>query len=486
MTQATYDAVVVGAGPNGLAAAIVLARAGLHVLLREGASVPGGGLRTEALTLPGFAHDVCSAVHPLCIGSPFFSRLPLGEHGLEWIQPPAAAAHPLDDGSAVLLQRSTAAMAGQLGPADATAWQALMDPFVTRWQALFADALGPLRLPRHPLLLSRFGLTALPATTWLARRRFRGARAQALFGGIAAHVTLPLRSPPSAAIGMMLGIAGHGAGWPIPRGGAASVTRALLSLFRSLGGELQTSAPVSSLDELPDARAVLLDLTPRQILRLDATHLSPAYRLQLEHFQYGLGTFKVDWALDAPIPWRSPEARLTATVHLGGTLEEMDANRQLEWQGQPAERPFVLVAQPTLFDPSRAPGQSHVGWAYCHLPNGSSFDMTERIEAQVERFAPGFRNRILARHVLGPADLERHNPNLVGGDLAGGEATLMQLFFRPALRPIPYATSNPRLFVCSSSTPPGAGVHGMCGYWAARLALRRRFGAAQPRRRRGV
>jgi phytoene dehydrogenase-like protein len=480
MSQATYDAVVVGAGPNGLAAAIVLARAGLRVLLREGADEPGGGLRTEALTVPGFAHDVCSAVHPLSIGSPFFSRLPLARHGLDWIQPPAAAAHPLDDGTTVLLQRSTAAMADQLG-SDAAAWQALMDPFVTRWQSLFADALGPLRPPRHPLLLARFGLTALLPTTWLARRQFRGARAQALFGGIAAHATLPLRSSPSAAFGLMLGIAGHGVGWPIPRGGAASVARALTSLFRSLGGELQANAPVASLDELPNARAVLLDLTPRQILRLDATHLSPTYRLQLERFRYGLGTFKLDWALDGPIPWRSPEAYQAATVHLGGTLEEMDANRQLEWQGQSAERPFVLVTQPTLFDPSRAPGGRHVGWAYCHLPNGSAFDMTERIEAQVERFAPGFRDRILARNVLSAVDLERHNPNLVGGDLAGGEATLMQLFFRPVLRPIPYATSNPRLFVCSSSTPPGAGVHGMCGYWAARLALRRRFQSVRAR-----
>jgi phytoene dehydrogenase-like protein len=480
LNRNTYDAVVVGAGPNGIAAAIVLARAGLRVLLREGAAEAGGGARTEALTLPGFVHDVCSAVHPLSISSPFFSRLPLAQHGLEWIQPPAAAAHPLDDGTAVLLQRSTAAMAGQLG-SDASAWQALMDPFVMQRQALFADALGPLRWPRHPLLLARFGLAALPPATWLARRRFRGARAQALFGGIAAHATLPLRAPPSAAFGMILGIAGHGGGWPIPRGGAASITRALLSLYRSLGGELQTSAPVASLDDLPDARAVLLDLTPRQILRMDATHLSAAYRLQLEHFQYGLGTFKLDWALDAPIPWRAAEAHQSATVHLGGTLEEMDANRQLEWEGQPAERPFVLVSQPTLFDPSRAPGEKHVGWAYCHLPNGSSFDMTERIEAQVERFAPGFRDRILARHVLSPADLERRNPNLVGGDLAGGEATLMQLFFRPALRPIPYATPNPRLFVCSSSTPPGAGVHGMPGYWAARLVLRRRFGSGRSR-----
>jgi phytoene dehydrogenase-like protein len=418
---------------------------------------------------------VCSAVHPLGVSSPFFSRLPLARHGLQWINPPAAVAHPLDDGTAVLLERKTAAMDHQLGP-DAAAWQALMDPFVVRWRELLDDALGPLKVPRHPLLLARFGLAGLPAATWLSRRVFRGERARALFGGIAAHATLPLRSPPSAAFGMILGLAGHAGGWPIPRGGSASITRALISYFRSLGGELHTGAPVSSLDELPDARAILLDLTPRQILRLDATHLSPMYRLQLEHFKYGLGTFKLDWALDAPIPWRAPEARRTATVHIGGTLDEIDANRQLEWQGHPAERPFVLVVQPTLFDPSRAPDGKHVGWAYCHVPNGSTVDMSERIESQVERFAPGFRDRILARHVLSPADLERHNPNLVGGDLNGGEANLLQLFFRPALRPIPYATPNARLFVCSSSTPPGGGVHGMGGYWAARLALRRRFG----------
>jgi len=473
-----YDAVVVGSGPNGLAAGIVLARAGLRVLIREAADTPGGGARTEALTLPGFVHDVCSAVHPMGVSSPFFRKLPLHQHGLEYIQPPAAVVHPFDDGSAAVLERSTAAMHHQLGT-DAPAWQALFDPFVSRWEDLFADALGPLKVPRHPLLLARFGLSALPAATWLARRLFHSPRARALFGGIAAHVTLPLDRPPSAAFGMILTIAGHAVGWPIPRGGSASVTRALVSYFLSLGGQLLTGAPVESLDDLPSVKAVLLDLTPRQILHLHGTDLSPLYRAQLERFQYGLGTFKVDWALDAPIPWRSPRAQLAATAHLGGTLEEITRGRRQESAGQPADQPFVLVVQPTLFDPSRAPHEKHVGWAYCHVPNGSSFDMTDRLEAQVERFAPGFRDRILARHVMRPADFERHNPNMVGGDLSGGEATLPQLFFRPALRPIPYATSNPRLFVCSSSSPPGGGVHGMCGYYAARLALRRRFGFAQ-------
>jgi phytoene dehydrogenase-like protein len=469
-----YDAVIVGSGPNGLAAGILLARVGLRVLIREGAETPGGGARTEPLTLPGFAHDVCSAVHPLGLGSPFFRRLPLAKYGLEWIRPPSAVAHPLDDGTAVLLEHSTTAMESQVGP-DGRVWQALMDPFVRHWQQLFADALGPLKVPRHPLLLARFGLVALPATTWLTRLLFRGERAPALFGGIAAHATVRLRRPPSAAFGMILGLAGHAVGWPIPRGGSASITRALVAYFRSLGGELQTGARVDSLDELPPSRAVLLDLTPREILRLQGTELPPLYRAQLERFRYGLGTFKVDWALDAPIPWRAPQATSTATVHLGGSLDEMDRSREQEWAGRPADRPFVLVVQPTLFDPSRAPEGKHIGWAYCHLPNASTVDMTDRLEAQVERFAPGFRDRILARHVMGPADFERHNPNMVGGDLNGGEATLLQLFFRPALRPIPYATPNPRLFICSSSTPPGGGVHGMSGYWAARLALRRRF-----------
>jgi phytoene dehydrogenase-like protein len=469
-----YDAIVVGSGPNGLAAAIVLARAGLRVLLREAADTPGGGARTEPWTLPGFVHDVCSAVHPLGIGSPFFRSLPLARYGLEWVQPPAAVAHPFDDGTAALLERSTSAMERSIGP-DAPAWQALMDPFVTRWQDLFADALGPLKVPRHPLLLARFGLVAFPATTWLTRRIFRESRARALFAGIAAHATVKLGQPPSAAFGMVLGVAGHAVGWPIPRGGSGSLSGALVSYFRSLGGDLITGAPVTSLDDLPPARAVLLDLTPRQMLRLGGTDLPAHYRAQLEHFQYGLGTFKVDWALDAPIPWRAAEASRAATLHLGGTLQEIERGREQEWAGQPAERPFVLLAQPTLFDSSRAPAGKHVGWAYCHVPNGSTVDMTDRLEAQVERFAPGFRDRIVARHVMFPGDLERKNPNLVGGDINGGEENLLQLFFRPAVRPIPYATPNPRLFVCSSSAPPGGGVHGMAGYYAARLALRRCF-----------
>jgi phytoene dehydrogenase-like protein len=469
-----YDAIVVGAGPNGLCAAIVLARAGLRVLVREAADTPGGGARTESLTLPGFAHDVCSAVHPLGIASPAFRQLPLAQHGLEWLQPPVAVAHPFDDGSAVLLERSLAAMQPQLG-ADAAAWQALMGPFVRSWQYLLADALGPLKVPRHPLLLARFGLVALLATTWLTRRAFREGRTRALFAGMAAHATLPLDRPPSAAFGMILGLTGHAVGWPIARGGSAAITRALVAYFRSLRGELQTGAPVTALDALPRARAILLDLTPRQILELGGTELPKAYRDELGRYQYGLGTFKVDFALDAPIPWRAPEISRSATVHLGGTFDEIHSGRTQEWSGRPAEKPYVLLVQPSLFDASRAPAGKHVAWAYCHVPNGSTVDMTQRLEAQIERFAPGFGARILARHVMGPAELERHNPNLIGGDINGGEATLAQLFFRPALRPIPYATPNPCLFICSSSTPPGGGVHGMGGYYAARVALRRRF-----------
>jgi len=314
----------------------------------------------------------------------------------------------------------------------------------------------------------------LPATV-LARLAFRGERARALFMGMAGHATLPLHHPPGAAIGMVLGLAGHAAGWPIPRGGAGQLTAALVSYLRSLGGTIETDAPVTSVADLPPSRAVLLDLTARQVLRVAGSRLTAGYRRELERFQYGLGTFKVDWALDGPIPWRSPEVASAGTVHLGGTMEEIVTGRQTEWAGRPAERPLVLLSQPTLFDPSRAPEGKHIAWGYCHLPNGSTVDMTERIEAQVERFAPGFRARIIGRHVMGPAAFERHNANLIGGDINGGEVTLKQLFFRPALRPNPYTTPDPSLFLCSSSTPPGGGAHGMSGFHAARTALQRRL-----------
>jgi len=466
-----YDAVVVGSGPNGLAAAVALARAGRAVLVVEGAEALGGGARTAALTLPGFRHDVCSTVHPLGVASPFFRTLPLAAHGLEWIHPPVAVAHPFDDGTAAVLEHSLTATARRLG-ADGAAYAALLGPLVRRWEPLYAEVLGPiLHAPRHPALLGRFGVRALWPTTWLARRLFREEPARALFAGIAAHATLPFDRPPSAAFGLLLGVGGHGAGWPFARGGSGAIAAALVSYLRSLGGEVVTGRTVRSLEQLPRAKATLLDLTPRQFLGLGGAPLSASYRRQLARYRYGLGTFKVDWALDAPIPWRAAACRLAGTVHLGGTLDELVAERRSLWRGEPVARPLVLLTQPTLVDPSRAPEGKHIAWGYCHVPNASAVDMTARIEAQIERFAPGFRQRILARHVMDPAALQRHNPNLVGGDIGGGETTLKQLVFRPTVRPSPYTTPLPGVYLCSASTPPGGAVHGMCGYHAARAAL---------------
>ncbi len=471
MGRRGFDAVVVGSGPNGLAAAITLARAGRSVLVREARPEIGGGARSAALTLPGFVHDVFSAVHPLGVGSPFFRQLPLAEHGLEWVHPPAPLAHPLDDGSAVLLERSVDQTAQALGE-DADAYRALIAPFSDRWEALAGDVLRFPRLPRHPALLARFGMLAMRSAAGLAASRFRGERAASLFAGLAAHSMAPLTEPFTAAFGLLLAVAGHAVGWPIPRGGAQALATALASYFVSLGGVIETDAPVRSLDELPPSRAVFLDLTPRQVLRVAGRRLPDRYRRRLERFRYGPGAFKIDWALSGPIPWTAPECARAGTVHLGGSIEEMIESEAAPWQGRTAERPYVLLAQPTLFDPSRAPAGKHVAWAYCHVPHGSAVDMTERMEAQVERFAPGFRARILARHVMGPAELERMNENLVGGDIGGGAVTGLQLLFRPTLSPVPYRTPVKGLYLCSASTPPGGGVHGMCGYNAARAALR--------------
>lgn len=471
-TRAQYDAIVIGAGPNGLAAAIVLARAGCAVLVFEAADSVGGGTRSAALTLPGFVHDVCSAIHPLGAGSPLFRAFPLDRFGLEWIQPPAPLAHPLDDGTAVLLERAVEATAAGLGP-DAAAYRRLMAPLVADADRILRFILGPFRIPRHPLTLARFGLKALRSAAGLASHRFQGERARALFAGLAAHSMLPLERSPSAAVGLVLAILGHTAGWPLPRGGSQRIADALAGYLRALGGEIVTGRPVRALDELPPARAVLFDLTPRQVLAIAGQRLPASYRRRLERYRYGPGVFKVDWALAGPIPWRAPECRRAATVHLGGMLDEIAAAERAVAAGRHPERPFVILAQPSLFDPSRAPEGKHTAWAYCHVPNGSSVDMTGRIEAQVERFAPGFRELILARSVLSPADLERYNPNYVGGDINGGVLDLRQLFTRPAPRLNPYSTPDPSLYICSASTPPGGGVHGMCGYWAARTALRR-------------
>src|SRR5436305_473121 len=464
------DAIVVGAGPNGLAAAIVLARAGLSVRVVEAAETVGGGTRSAELTLSGFVHDVCSAIHPLGIASPFLRSLPLEAHGLEWVEPPAPLAHPFDDGTAVLLERSPEAAVQTLRENDPR-WRRVFAPLARDADSLLEEILAPPHVPAHPLPLARFGLRAvLPATT-VARRSFRGTRARGLFAGLAAHSMLPLERPPSAAFGLMLGLLGHAVGWPFPRGGSQAVADSLASYVRSLGGEIETGRRVESLAELGETRLVLLDVTPRGLLSLAGDRLPPRYRRRLERYRYGPGVFKLDCALDGPIPWRAEECSRAATVHLGGTLEEIAASEAAPAQGRIAERPYVVLAQQSLFDPTRAPAGKHTAWAYCHVPNGSGVDMTERIESQIERFAPGFRDRILARHVMDPAALERHDANCVGGDIGGGLTDLRQLFIRPTRRL--YSTSDPRLYLCSSSTPPGGGVHGLCGAFAARRALRR-------------
>lgn len=465
----SYDAIVIGSGPNGLAAAITLARAGRSVLVREAQPTIGGGLRSAALTLPGFVHDVCSAIHPLGVASPFFQSLPLNECGLEWIQPLAAAAHPLDDGSAVMVERSVEATAANFG-VDGGAYRKLMDPLASNWNLLAPALLGPPRFPRHPLALAGFGLRAMRSASGLAGSVFKGERARAAFAGMAAHSMLPLDQPITAAFGLVLNVLAHVAGWPFPKGGSQNFANALASLLRSLGGEIVAGAPVNSLDELPPARAILCDVTPRQLVALAGDRLSHRFQGRLRRYRYGVGVFKMDWALDAPIPWKAAECVRAATVHVGGTLEEVARSEQAAWQGRHAERPFVLVAQPSLFDATRAPAGKHTAWGYCHVPHGSSLDMSARIENQIERFAPGFRERVLARSVLPPAAMEQRNANLVGGDINGGVQDLSQLFFRPTAKL--YSTSAKGLYICSASTPPGGGVHGMCGYFAASRALR--------------
>ena len=464
-----YDAVVVGAGPNGLAAAITLAQAGQSVVVYEAEATPGGGARSAELTLPGYVHDTCSAVYPLAIGSPFFRTLPLAQHGLQWIHPAAPLAHPLDDGTAVIVERSIDATAANLGP-DGDAYRRLMNYFCSRWDGLDVDLLGPPRRPRHPLLLARFGLHGIRPAASFARSYFNGVRARALFAGLAAHSMLPLEALGSAAFGLVLGIAAHAVGWPVARGGAQKLADALVSYARALGVEIVTGRRISALSELPKARAVLCDVTPRQLLAMAGNQLPDGFRQRLQRYRYGMGAFKIDWALSAPVPWKAADCARAATVHLGGTLEEVGASERAAARGEPSERPFVLIAQPSLFDETRVPAGGHTLWGYCHVPHGANLNMVERIENQIERFAPGFRDRVLARSIRTPADLEQHNANLVGGDINGGAANLDQLFLRPTMSL--YKTAAPGLYLCSASTPPGGGVHGMCGYFAARQALK--------------
>lgn len=465
------DAIVIGAGPNGLAAAIVLAQAGLRVTIIERAHQVGGSVRSAELTLPGFTHDICSSVFPLGIGSPFFRTLPLWEHGLEWIHPDAPLAHPLED-TAALLERSvdqTAAAIGQDGPA----WRSLMSPLAEKWDELAGDLLAPMRWPKHPLQLTRFGVRALQSGLGLAKRNFGGAAARALFAGNCAHSMMPLEHGITASFGIILAATAHAVGWPFPKGGAQRLADALAAYFQSLGGQIVTGVEVESLDQLPPTNAILCDVTPRQLLKIAGSKLPARYRRQLERYRYGPGAFKIDWALSAPIPWRHPQCLRAGTLHIGGTIEEIACSEREMWQGRASERPFVLLAQHSLFDPTRAPVGAHTAWAYCHVPHGSQHDMTDAIEAQVERFAPGFRKLILARHTMNPAQLEDHNPNIVGGDINGGVPDLPQLMARPTRRL--YATPVKGLFLCSAATPPGGGVHGMCGYFAAKMALERSF-----------
>ncbi len=472
MASHEVDAVVVGSGPNGMAAAVALAEAGMRVRVLEREDEIGGGTRSAEMTLPGFIHDVCSAVHPMGVLSPFFRTLPLAEHGLEWVFPPASVAHPLDDRDAVMLYRSLDETCEGLG-GDGAAYRRLLEPLLASPHDLLADILAPLRMPTGPLQMLRFGVRAIWSANRLARMAFREEPARALFAGCAGHSILPLSHPLTSALGLIFLLTGHVANWPIARGGSGAITRALASYFKSLGGSIETGISITCLDDLPDARAVLFDTDPKQLSMIAGDALPAGYRRRLGRYRYGPGVFKVDWALDGPIPWRDPRCLEASTLHVGGGLEEICASERDMYRGRHSDHPFLIVCQQSDFDPSRAPEGKRTGYAYCHVPYGSTVDRSFVVEAQIERFAPGFRDLILARHTMDTRAFSAHNPNYVGGAITGGVADLFQLFTRPVARLDPYTTPNPRLFLCSAATPPGGGVHGQCGYWAAQSVLRR-------------
>ena len=474
LEKCDYDAVIVGSGPNGLAAAICLQQQGLSVLIIEGKNEIGGGLRSAELTLPGFIHDICSAIHPLAVGSPFFQQLPLADHGLEYIYPEIAAAHPLDNNTAVVLKQSITETAKLLGEDEET-YLKLMQPIVNSWPSIAPDVLGPLHFPKHPLAMAKFGLSALTSATHLAKQ-FKTTEAKALLAGMAAHSMQPLSKLTTSAIALVLLANGHLQNWPIPKGGSNKIANALASYFVSIGGKIETGTYIKSLDQLPSAHAVLFDVSPKQLLQIAGHRFSAIYKWQLERYRYGMGVFKIDWALDALIPFKSEACTKAGTIHIGNSIQEITTAEQQTWDGRNTDNPFVLLAQQSVFDATRAPAGKHTGWAYCHVPNGSTVDMTQAIENQVERFAPGFKDIILAKHTMNPAQMEDYNPNYVGGDINGGVIDINQLFTRPALRWSPYKTSAKGLYLCSASTPPGGGVHGMCGYNAAKKVLKDVFG----------
>ncbi|HKZ66742.1 MAG TPA: NAD(P)/FAD-dependent oxidoreductase [Chitinophagaceae bacterium] len=472
-----YDAIVVGSGPNGLSAAIVLQQVGLSVLLIEGKDTIGGGMRTAELTLPGFKHDVCSAIHPMAAASPFFKTLPLKEYGLEFITPPIAAAHPFDDGTAAVLTQSIEETARLLGK-DEQAWLKLIGPVVKNWPLIDNDVLAPLHFPKQAFTFAKFGLKALVSANTISKK-FVTKEAKGLWAGLAAHSILPLTNLTTAAVGLVLATAAHSVSWPLPKGGSQSIADALGQYFISLGGKIETNFYVKSLQQLPSFRAVLFDVDPRQLLLIGGNSFSSIYQWQLKRYKYGMGVFKIDWALDDSVPFTAEQCRKAGTVHLGNTLEEIRTGEQAIWKGKHPEKPFVLLAQQSLFDAMRAPLGKHTAWAYCHVPNGSEKDMTENIERQVERFAPGFRERVIGKHTMNTKQLETYNANYSGGDIIGGATGISQLFTRPALRFSPYRSSTKGIYICSSSTPPGGGVHGMCGYHAAQRVLKDIFAKQQ-------